>query len=418
MTTKYKKGIERYEFIAVCKIDDNVIMYNPPKLISIKQYLTRKGIVTDSPLDYLNIVPNPYKDIPKCHCRLCSTSYKDETNKSGQLTLHIQREHVIDIKDYISLFPDEAHLFQYNIKGLSQSDPSLTSEDSRIQCPLCSKYFKAIKSSHAKVHGMTLAEFREAAGMQNLLSKASTDRVREVYYQENGLSAYKKPSKPKEPKVKKNKSRKTIRQFVSGVDYQTYDTNTLLAAGAHCIYKFTFPSHKCYIGRTGDFFERMSSHKYDAKNGNMLAVYCAIRKYGWENVIIEIIDIVATVAEAKLREGYWITFFDSYKNGYNSTDKTDGGHSWEGQKDTQKYLDYIENLSSVFSGEGSPNYGSKRSEETKALMKIKAKGRNGLEWFQAKYGEDLGLQKYNERTDKLRNRTDQRRNAKGHFVYD
>ena len=106
---------------------------------------------------------------------------------------------------------------------------------------------------------MTLDEFREYTGLQDLQSQTSKERSREVYYGENGLGNYKKPSKPKPEKVKKNKSRKSIKQYVSGVDYPTYNTDEILSEGRHFIYKLTLPSGKCYIGRTNNFFKRMYS---------------------------------------------------------------------------------------------------------------------------------------------------------------
>ena len=46
----------------------------------------------------------------------------------------------------------------------------------------------------------------------------------------------------------------------------------------------------------------------------------AIKKYGWDNFTHEIIETnIQTLEDAKEREIYWIDYFDSYKNGYNST---------------------------------------------------------------------------------------------------
>lgn len=411
MKAKYKKGIENYEHIAIYKADGTEIIYNPPKMVSLKQFLTKRGVVTDTPLDHFTIIPNPYKDTPKCHCRLCDVAYKDVNNTSGQLTLHIQNVHSTSIPDYLRSFPEEASLFSYTMKGLSQKDPTITPEDSRIQCPICHKYFKAIKASHTKTHGMTLKQFREHTGLSDLASKASKERAREVYRSNVGLINYKKPSKPKPVKVKKNKSQASVKQYVSGVDYPTYDTNTLLKEGAQFIYKITSPSGRCYIGRTSDFFHRMTSHKASAKTGSKLTIHAAIRKYGWENMIKEIIDIRATEEEIKVRERYWIDYFDSYYNGYNSTECTDGGHSWEGKKDTQQYRDYVANAALKSKGK---KY-SGRTDDVKKRLSAKSKGRHTLKWFQDKYGELEGQKRYDERSEMLRNRKDLKRDSKGRF---
>lgn len=46
----------------------------------------------------------------------------------------------------------------------------------------------------------------------------------------------------------------------------------------------------------------------------------AIRKYGKENFIIELIDTAETQDELNRKERYWIRFYDSIHHGYNETD--------------------------------------------------------------------------------------------------
>ena len=56
----------------------------------------------------------------------------------------------------------------------------------------------------------------------------------------------------------------------------------------HCIYKLTFPNEKVYVGQTKNFKKRMQQHKNKAFNkksdGYNNYLYCAIRKYGWDNI--------------------------------------------------------------------------------------------------------------------------------------
>jgi group I intron endonuclease len=413
MKAKYKVGIENWDQLAICKATGEEVIYNPSNPIGLKRHLTKIGVKSDNLLDHFNLIDNPYKNLERIYCKVCNKSFKDVKNTSGQLTSHIQRSHQIAIPDYVKQHPDQEHLFQATLKILSKEDPTLTNEDSRIQCPICSKYFKAIKAPHAKMHGMTLDEFREHTGLQDLQSKSSKERAKEIYYGENGLVNYKKPSKPKPEKIKKNKSRKSIKQYVSGVDYPTYNTDEILAEGKHFIYKLTSPSGKCYIGRTNHFFKRMASHYHKSgniKNNNWL--YQAVRKYGWDNFTKEIIDIPDNLEHAKERELYWIKFFNSFHEGYNGIESSEGGVSWEGRKHTQEYKNFIEKVR-INSKNRIPK---KASEETRAKMSKASKGRHTLEWFQNKYGEEEGTKLYQERSEKLSARKDQVRDENGRFI--
>lgn len=78
---------------------------------------------------------------------------------------------------------------------------------------------------------------------------------------------------------------------------------------------------KIYIGKTkGRLTTRWCSHKSNAKTSKVnIYFYNAIRKYGPENFIQEIIDNATSLAELKSREFYWIRFYNSTnpKIGYN-----------------------------------------------------------------------------------------------------
>lgn len=76
---------------------------------------------------------------------------------------------------------------------------------------------------------------------------------------------------------------------------------------------------KRYIGQSRDIYERWKSHRYSYKNNkNKSKIYLAIREYGIENFIFEILE---EIKEENLndRELYWIEVYDSINNGYNSS---------------------------------------------------------------------------------------------------
>ena len=118
------------------------------------------------------------------------------------------------------------------------------------------------------------------------------------------------------------------------------------------IYKISFPlnmSHKVYIGKTINPKNRFWSHKNNSKNNSKLAIHRAIRKYGINNAIFEVIASCLHDKCANESEISMIKQYDSFGvNGYNMTIGGDG----------------------VGSGKSHPNFGKLLSEETKKKMSI------------------------------------------------
>ena len=89
------------------------------------------------------------------------------------------------------------------------------------------------------------------------------------------------------------------------------------------IYKITNKINgKSYIGQTiQDVKERFYQHCATKCNQAVLnmAVHKAINKYGKSNFTIEVIEEVEST-NLNDRERYWIRYYDSYNNGYNSTE--------------------------------------------------------------------------------------------------
>lgn len=100
------------------------------------------------------------------------------------------------------------------------------------------------------------------------------------------------------------------------------------------IYKITnIQNNKVYIGQTiRPVKDRFHRHINDAMN-NILDTHFAraIRKYGKENFVIEIIDTAQTQDELNQKEQYWIQYYDSVNQGYNETDAISkcGGNTYK-----------------------------------------------------------------------------------------
>lgn len=89
----------------------------------------------------------------------------------------------------------------------------------------------------------------------------------------------------------------------------------------NCIYKFTFPNGKVYIGQTVNFNHRMNTHKYTMKTNKTknIDMYSDMEKYGWNNITREILVYNIPKEYLNKLEGILIDYYDSYNNGYNQT---------------------------------------------------------------------------------------------------
>lgn len=101
------------------------------------------------------------------------------------------------------------------------------------------------------------------------------------------------------------------------------------------IYKITNKINgKCYVGLTKFTIEkRFSKHKTEMKSDRVPKLYRSMRKYGFENFKIELIDTAKTIEELGEKEIYWIAKLETVKNGYNILRggfdvKTDNGSAY------------------------------------------------------------------------------------------
>jgi group I intron endonuclease len=100
-----------------------------------------------------------------------------------------------------------------------------------------------------------------------------------------------------------------------------------------CIYKFQFPSDKVYIGKAISFKKRLAVHKRKARKVHT-RLYCAIRKYGWDQISIEIIEDEIPKEFLNDRERFWIGYYQASQpsKGYNMTLGGDGGNTFSAAK--------------------------------------------------------------------------------------
>ncbi len=149
------------------------------------------------------------------------------------------------------------------------------------------------------------------------------------------------------------------------------------------IYKITNTLNgKFYIGKTKQkLSRRITQHKYDSKKGS-LGLGAAIRKYGWENFTVEVIE-TCPIDKLNEREIFFIAELNSKSpNGYNLTDGGDGtvnpsaesrAKNSASNKEQKRSPETRANISAGHKGK---NKGKKHKPESIAKMSASKKGEN------------------------------------------
>ena len=113
----------------------------------------------------------------------------------------------------------------------------------------------------------------------------------------------------------------------------------------NCIYMYTSPNGKSYIGKAKDFLKRKQQHinsSYNEKRHDYnYPFHKAIRKYGIENFKIEILKENLTEDEMNYYEDYYIESLKLYVKdgkGYNIAKGGFGGDTCKGKTDEEKNI--------------------------------------------------------------------------------
>lgn len=97
------------------------------------------------------------------------------------------------------------------------------------------------------------------------------------------------------------------------------------------IYKFIAPDKRVYIGKATTSYQRIGAHKREAfakKDGEWLKNTRwkkAIREFGWENMLVEILEFVPKWTSLDKRERYWIAEYHASNTKYGFNMNKGGG---------------------------------------------------------------------------------------------
>lgn len=134
------------------------------------------------------------------------------------------------------------------------------------------------------------------------------------------------------------------------------------------IYKITAKHNgKVYIGQSNDIYTRWRSHWKQVNRGDNDCLHNYMRKYGKDNFEYEIIE-KCNQSIINEREKYWISYYDSYNNGLNSTL---GGEGVKGKTYSDKEKEEMRTF-------------AKDSKKSKPVLQIDTSGHIVMEWRSCK----------------------------------
>ena len=132
----------------------------------------------------------------------------------------------------------------------------------------------------------------------------------------------------------------------------------------YMIYKISFDNNpKEYIGYTTKGPDgRLHQHIKNMQSGMDNHLYRAMRKYGLENICIEVLEVCESKQRAQEREKYYIKENNSFVGGYNMTRGGDGGNTFECMSGEKK-LEWLRQRKFLSSGLNNGNCTGVTDEE-------------------------------------------------------
>lgn len=140
------------------------------------------------------------------------------------------------------------------------------------------------------------------------------------------------------------------------------------------IYSIINPKGKVYVGQTRNLYNRAKSHKSSPKSNNNFILLNSIRKYGWENHCLSVLEECSHELMNE-REIFWIEKLNSFcgnnKQGLNMSLGGAVGNPQKWKHDKPR----VEKARERFAGENNPFFGKKHPPEVQKILTEKARQR-------------------------------------------
>ena len=137
------------------------------------------------------------------------------------------------------------------------------------------------------------------------------------------------------------------------------------------IYKYTSKTtNKSYIGRTimDRFGKRQYEHRTCCKDTKDCLFYKAKKKYGYNDFTLTVLEDNIPLDNLDNREIYWIKYYDTFNNGYNSTKGGAGGNTYT-KRSKDEMNETRNKISNALKGERNGNKGQYIGEKNPMYKK-------------------------------------------------
>lgn len=162
-----------------------------------------------------------------------------------------------------------------------------------------------------------------------------------------------------------------------------------------CIYLWrNLINGKVYVGQTVDFYARMKQYLHEDTNRR---ICMAIKKYGFNNFSVEVLEKDVSREKLTQREQYWIDFYDSANRdvGYNICPMAENTKGYRHREEDKKRMSEIakkrfkEHPEQIKRGKDNHMFGKKHSEETRNKISQSIMGNQNVKGKTWKLSEEI-----------------------------
>lgn len=166
-------------FSDINNLSGNLSTYS--KNVLLKEFDWNDWEVIDKLIDY-----SDYWTCPHCNWK---GKAKNGQDSGGWISKHLERDHNISKIEHVNQYPNDRKLWPNKLKMAERTELLHQSEDNRVECLECHQWFKKISNSHLRErHNISMDSYKKKHPFARVNSKELSDRTREIYFAENGLS--------------------------------------------------------------------------------------------------------------------------------------------------------------------------------------------------------------------------------------